>query len=338
MVDRSRAGARVPLTLLCVAALVVGCTSNGASQVPSALESASPVAPMPSLMPVTSDLGINFESSNPLNELGILDVFAPEAAGPWPVVVMFHGNPATDSRTMMRTQAERLAGTGFVVFAPNWGKSGGPTYDALSFVEMGKLDNAQSACAVAFARARAADYGGDPSTMIVYGHSGGGNQASVQAFLEPAPTDGCLVDTDPGTFDALVVWEGDWVLWPPFWDAILAEEPGWFDLITPWTRLAEHRDLPVHFVVSENPGYGRQDGAWLDTRGDGQMRSRLTAVGALEDGYMGFDELEEMFAKVLEDQGYSVTYDVMPNSTHSSLGAEGWPVFLEAFKKAADAV
>jgi len=53
---------------------------------------------------------------------------------------------------------------------------------------------------------------------------------------------------------------------------------------------------------------------------------------------MGFDELEKMFAKVLADQGYSVTYDVMPDSTHGNLGAAGWPVFLQAFKKAAGAV
>ena len=327
---------------------MAGCATSGDSQGPTASESASPaasqappstgpasVAPMPSLMPITSTLDVNFESSNPLNELGILDVFAPETAGSWPVVVMFHGNPATDTRAQLRQQAERLAGTGFVAFVPNWGRSGGATYNALSNVEMIQADNAQSACAVAFARARAADYGGDPSTMIVYGHSGGANQASVQAFLQPAPTDGCLVDSEPGTFDAMVVWEGDWVLWPPFWDPILAQEPGFFDLITPWTRLADHRDLPVHFVVSDNPGLGREDGAWLDTRGDGQMRSRLEAVGALEDGYMWFDELEEMFAKVLRDQGYSVTYDVMPDSNHSSLGAAGWPVFLDAFRKAA---
>jgi hypothetical protein len=290
---------------------------------------------MPSLMPITSTFDVNFESSNPLNELGILDVFAPETPGSWPVVVMFHGDPSTDTRTQLRQQAERLAGTGFVAFVPNWGKSGGDTYDALTNKEMIRADNAQAACAVAFGQARAADYGGDPSTTIVYGHSGGANQASVQAFLQPAPTDGCLVDTDPGTFDALVVYEGDWVLWPPPWDAILVEEPGFFDLITPWTRLADHRDLPVHFVVSDNPGFGREDGAWLDTRGDRQMRSRLEAVGALEDGYMRLDELQEMFAEVLRDQGYSVTYDLMPDSNHMSPGAAGWPVFLQAFKKAA---
>ena len=97
-------------------------------------------------------------------------------------------------------------------------------------------------------------------------------------------------------------------------------------------------DLPVHFVVSDNPGLGRGDGAWLEVRDPtGAFRRTFEAIGALDDGYMGLDELQAMFARALEEQGNPVAYEVMPNSTHESISPEGWPVFLDAFKRAATA-
>jgi len=294
------------------------------------------LAPTPTPATVTAELDVSFESANLLNPPGILNVFAPVRPGRWPVVVMFHGNPAAVSREYLSVYARRVADAGFVVFVPDWGKSGGAAYDSLSFVDEVNADAAQAACAVAFARARAADYGGDPARMVVFGHSGGGNIASVVAFAQPAPTGGCRGGTKLGAIDALIAWEGDWVLAPPFWDSILADEPGVFDALTPWKHLADGRDLPVYFTVSDKPGLGREDGAWLEVRdSSGAFRRLFEAIGALDDGYMGVDELQAMFARALEDQGNPVIYEVMPGSTHESISPEGWKVFLAAFREAA---
>ena len=89
-------------------------------------------------------------------------------------------------------------------------------------------------------------------------------------------------------------------------------------------------------MVSANPGLGREDDAWLEVRDpSGAFRRLFEAIGALDDGYMGVDELQAMFARALEDQGNPVIYEVMPDSTHESISPEGWKVFLAAFREAA---
>jgi acetyl esterase/lipase len=120
-------------------------------------------------------------------------------------------------------KARRVADLGFVVFVPGWGSvakggDGTPTYEWFA------ANNAQGACAVEFARAHAAEYDGDPATMIVFGHSGGANLGAMVAFARPEPTGGCLGGTTLGTIDALVTWEGDWLAMDPRfpWDGYLA--------------------------------------------------------------------------------------------------------------------
>jgi hypothetical protein len=111
-----------------------------------------------------------------------LDVYVPARAGPWPVVVMFPAGP----RSNLSEEARRVAELGFVVFNASWGDGPGmaadpPTYDTLLAVQ------SQAACAVEYARAHAAEYGGDPATMIVFGHSAGAHPATMVTFARPAP-------------------------------------------------------------------------------------------------------------------------------------------------------
>ena len=122
--------------------------------------------------------------------------------------------------------------TTIVVFAPTWDAEL-PTVGG---------DNAayqsQAACAVAFARTHAAEYGGDPETMIVFGHSAGAHPAAKVAFARPEPTAGCLGGDSLGAIDALVTWEGNWLLSatdPSFmdWDGLVATDPGIMASATP---------------------------------------------------------------------------------------------------------
>ena len=305
---------------------------------------AAATTPTPPDVVVTTNVA--YESDNPILVPGELDVFAPSEAGPWPVVVMLHGAPSTTSeRVNLRPHAYRVADLGFVVFNADWGRAhvgdiGDPTYDDLLAA------NAQAACAVEFARAHAADYGGNPQTMIVFGHSGGAHPAAMLAFGQADPSAGCLGNATLGDIDALVTWEGNFLLSVnyPDWDGALAADPRILDVVTPWAHIAERPDRQVVMLVSERPGasFEREVGdpwaadSWLAVRDpSGDLRRQLEADGAFADGILDFTEVQQILYSVLEANGNPVSLDVMPNSTHTSLGDAGWEVFLTAFQKAA---
>jgi acetyl esterase/lipase len=348
---------------LAIVALLGGC-ATGSSPTPA------PVTPAPASLPsvavvtpgptVTSSAAptrnITYESNNPELTPDALDVYAPAKAGPWPVVVMFHGapggSPAAD-RANLSEEAKRVAELGFVVFNASWGHQPGgadpPTHDSLLAVQ------SQAACAVEYARAHAAEYGGDPATMIVFGHSGGAHGAAMVTFARPAPTAGCLGGATLGPIDALVTWEGNWLLSvnAPDWDAALAADPRVMDAVTPWKYLAAHKDQKVVMLVSEDPNVSlraefpgfeveRPVGdpwaadSWLAVRDpSGDLRRQLEANGAFADGTIGFADSQQLLYAVLKAQGNPVTLDVMPDSSHAYLRGAGWDVFLAAFPKAA---
>ena len=358
---------------LAVVALVGGCASGtsptSVPDAPTPASSPSAAAAIPAPTPtaaatpaptptVVAAYNLAYESANKVLVPGELDVYAPAKAGAWPVVVMFHGAPGSDPRTdrsYLGEHARKLADLGFVAFNASWGHvSGGsadaPDYDSLLAVQ------SQAACAVEYARAHAAEHGGDPSTMIVFGHSGGAHPAAMVTFARPAPTTGCLGGATLGPIDALVTWEGNWLLSvnAPDWDAALAADPRVMDAITPWKHLAEHKDQRVVMLVSEDPnaslqaefpgfeverpvgGPGAAD-SWLAVRDpSGDLRRQLEANGALADGTIGFSDSQQLLYSVLKAQGNPVTLDVMPDSSHAWLRGAGWNVFLAAFPRAAE--
>ncbi len=347
---------------LAVSLLLGACTSGAsptrapASSSPAASPSVAVATSSPSAAAATASpkpsvvmtSGIAYESANPVLVPGELDVYAPGKAGPWPVVVMFHGAPGSDpavDRASLSGKARNVADLGFVVFNASWGHVRGgsgaaPTYDELLATQ------SEAACAVEFARAHAAEYGGDPSTMIVFGHSGGAHAAAMATFNRPAPSADCLGGTTLGEIDALVTWEGNWILSVnmPDWDAALAADRRIMDVVTPWTHLVERTDQKVVMLVSEDPGAGfeREVGdpwaadSWLAVRDpSGDLRRQLEKNGAFADRTIGFADSQQLLYSVLKAQGNPVTLDVMPDSSHAWLRGGGWDVFLAAFPKAA---
>jgi acetyl esterase/lipase len=291
---------------------------------------------------VNKTADVAYEASNPVLTPGVLDVYAPTKAGPWPVVVMFHGGPPPYKEALGR-EASRVADLGFVVFNATWG-AGVPIPE--TYEEALRITS-QAACAVEFARAHAAEYGGDPATMIVFGHSQGATFiAAMIAFARPEASAGCLGSTTPGAIDALVTWDGDWLLQPTNidWDRRLAADPKFLDALTPLKHLADHKDLKVVLLASEQPirladrslpDPEAADAFFAPRDPSGVLRTQLEANGALADGNLDLREAQELLFSVLEAQGNPVSLDVLPGSTHISLSDAGWKVFLAAFPKAA---
>ena len=67
----------------------------------------------------------------------------------------------------------------------------------------------------------------------------------------------------------------------------------------------------------------------------GALRARLEAAGALADGVLDLLEAQQLLFSVLKAQGNPVSLDLMPGTNHTTIGVDGWPVFLAAFGKAA---
>ena len=322
------------LALLLTIFMAVGAGSRPTRPFPIVAVPPSPT-PAPGVVVTTN---VAYESVNPVLGPGVLDVYAPAEPGPWPVAVMLHG--LRDGRRSLELSARRVADRGFVVFVPTWDADTPTTEDSLL------ATNAQVACAIAFAQRRAATYGGDPATTVVYGWAAGANVAATVAFARPAPTAGCLGGATLGPIHALVAWAGGWALSVnnPDWDAILAAEPAAMDAATPWAHLAEQPNLKVVMLVSETPGLGleREVGdpwaadSWLAPRDpSGDLRRRLEASGAFADGILDWLEVQQLLFTALQDQGNPVSLDVLPDSTEESLQGGGWDVFLAAFEKAA---
>ena len=184
--------------------------------------------------------------------------------------------------------------------------------------------------------------------MIVFGHSAGANIAA-HGRLRPPRADGGLSrghdarrDRRPGHLGRQL---GPLrATAPGVDDGFLAADPRVLDALTPWTYLAEHKDLKVVMLVSENPGARLRPpvgdpwaaDSWLAARDpSGDLRRQLEANGALADGILDFVEVQQLLFSVLKAQGNPVSLDVMPGSTHDHLSDDGWKVFLAAFPKAA---
>jgi acetyl esterase/lipase len=117
------------------------------------------------------DAGVQSVEFDPADALS-LDVYrAQGASGPVPVVVFFYGGTWRDGeRDYYRFVGEALAREGVVVIVPDYRKA--PAHPFPDFM----LDAAKAA---AWAKAHAADYGGDPARVHLMGHSAGAQMVAL---------------------------------------------------------------------------------------------------------------------------------------------------------------
>lgn len=272
---------------------------------------------------------------------GLTDVIAPTEGGPWPTVVVFHGDPRSASKTWHRSDATEIAGHGRVVFLPAWGHTR-LSNDAASLDSHWDVIVPEVSCAVAFAAAHTEEYGGDPDHITLYGLSAGGNAALMAGLAEAEPLETCLAPGPPVTPEALVPIDADWVLGGD-WDSQLSANPEAFYSLTPWRYLDGSQDLHIYVMSTEDQTLVRSvdpDPAtsWLSYRhSDIDLAAELEAMGFLDDGTFGLVESADYAYQKLIDAGYHATRVVMPGARHESWGEEGFRVVVETVLRASAA-
>lgn len=198
---------------------------------PSPMASADPDLPDPMEIVVSVDLAYASDR--------MLDVYAPAAGSGWPVVVVLHGGNA-DKRGVS-SLAEAVAAQGAVVFVPTYDSFISPVTIAKGGVGFG-VD--QASCAVRFARARAAEYGGDPQRVVAAGHSAGGAFAVILALAGDEFAGECVVPEGSGSVDGVVGLDGayDLVRYTEAWILKKAPAEAW-RLISPhaWIESQPHQ-------------------------------------------------------------------------------------------------
>jgi acetyl esterase/lipase len=176
-----------------------------------------------------------------------LDVFTPAIPGDYPVVVLFHGGGWVGGHPDdIAPLAAALAAAGTVVFnAPYRLALRGGGYP-MTFED--------AACAVRFARHHAPQFGGDPGSVTVVGHSAGAHIGAVTALAADSFIGDCSVETGSALPDALVGVAGPYdtdILDPLlliFYGTERSEDPTpWIDG-NPYTHLGANPDLKVRLV------------------------------------------------------------------------------------------
>ena len=245
------------------------------------------------------------------------DSYVPEGDGPWPVVVVFHGNPDSKDGRWTTVVAEAAAAAGMYVFVPNWLPG-----TALSRLTPESFDffDAVANCAVAYAQP-------DPDVLLpvtVYGFSAGVGPASL-AVLDPAsePIPGCVAENPPAPITGAVFGDSEYLAHSTIFDGAFAA-----DLEAMQARVANTvdprrwpTDMETRFFLWYADGGTAprafddpwDETGWLAQRDpDGSIREDLDRLGQLDDGVISFIDEAQFMAFRLGEAGIEVTLDNYP--------------------------
>ncbi|MDJ0962110.1 MAG: alpha/beta hydrolase [Acidimicrobiia bacterium] len=289
--------------LLAAALLLGGCgddasagtTTTGAPSTEVAAVTSTAAEPMLEVMEVVD---IEYGAGQ------LLDIYHPAEPGPWPTVVLVHGYEVR--RQHYKGDATAMAAQGLVVFNISVMMH---LFDADDLLKHLTLDTsiAQEACAIRFARATAADYGGDPDRIVLAGHSAGASTGIVAALAGDAFPGECVVAEGSSLPDAFVGYEGPYswsTRFGPLKGGDYVSSDEMWELIDPYRHIGGNPSLVVRLV----------HGDWLpDKAWDPPLRRSESLQDALaEAGYdtelvvveganhMAFDSVIESVLDVAE--------------------------------------
>lgn len=228
-----------------------------------------------------------------------LDVIHPVDSidGGWPVLITFHGGTTGTSAADMAA----VAASGAVVVgprwvAPEWSTTNIDAIDADDYVDGMLFDTAK--CALGAAQQAAADYGGNPEWTTVEGFSAGVHPAAWVG-LGVVRDDPCP-DVDVIAPTALVLGDSQWLFEgvQGEWDETFLDEtsraPDTVDRFLNPDRWSVPDDFVAYLWSTESTDVDRMvenppaADSWLRTRGGDDLITDLDAVGAFDDGSIGF--------------------------------------------------
>lgn len=172
MKTRRRTGLGVALALAVGVSFLAGCGDDSDDTATASTKTTTVQLPVP--VDVTADAEVTSSRT--------MDIYAPTEGGPWPVVVMWHGQPydlnaPNGERQRMAPLAEAVAAQGAVVFNVSYGA-----------VRPQDVVN-DTACSLQLAVEQAVDHGGDPERLVLAGQSFGAALALMWGLDSPLRTE-----------------------------------------------------------------------------------------------------------------------------------------------------
>ena len=224
-----------------------------------------------------------------------LDIYAPRGrAGPAPVLLFFYGGAwQAGKRRDYLAFGQVFASAGIVTAVADYRLYPQVKYPA--FVE-------DAAAALAFLRAHAGDYGGDPARLFISGHSAGAYNA-VMLASEPA----FLKGGDLSWIRGVIGIAGPY-------DFLPLEEPEYVDIFHGRNNLDS---MPIHHVTGPRPPMLLVTGArdrTVSPRNTKSMAAKLRAVGSVveEIQYRGMGHVGVMLSLLSGFRGWtSLRQDIL---------------------------
>jgi acetyl esterase/lipase len=273
--------------MLLVAA--AGCGGDDGAESATTVTAVAVTTEAPASITVQTIEGVSYT----VEDDNLLDVTAPEEPGPWPVVIIAHGGYG--SRSGFRDLADAVATEGAVVFNISYDD----VFPPISGIE-------DIACAVRFARAKAADHGGDPARITLIGTSQGAVSGMVIGLNGDAYTGDCITPEGSALVDAVVGYEGGYD-WAEFLFGELREEdPDLWEAIDPYSHIGGNPDLVVRLIHGEG----------------GESLTEVPRIVSVE------------FHQALADAGYDVELTLVDERLHLALTARGTEAFAIAVQQA----
>lgn len=233
-----------------------------------------------------------------------LDVYKPIDPGPWPVVVALHGGG--QSKELFNIFSKRIAELGAVVFTPTW-RSSEPQSEPLTR-EIIIAGDEDAACALRFARAKAADFHGNPARVVVVGYSGGGTAGAVMALAGDDFNGECQVSGYSALPDVFVGIDGAYDLVnccvPD--DLYRRATPEDWELIVPYTYLDRQpvqERIEFHLIVGGTPELFAMAETFNEGLEAAGFNVSMTHFPELDHGQIVSLNLPELFA-IIEDALY----------------------------------
>lgn len=280
-VDVTRLSAIIVATVL-LGALCVAC---------------GPSDPSPLNVLTESDLEYLMDASEQL------DVLYPEEPGPWPLVIVAHGGYQT--RGDYAPLAEAIASEGAVVFNVDW-------LDRFPFAS----GINQLGCAIRFARAVAADFGGNPDRVVIFGHSRGAFAAIGVSLTGGLSSAGCSVASGSSLPDGFVGYEGPYDMVEQYYEGtgmdyrpMQQEDPDLWHALNPYSGLGQNPDLALRLIHG----------------GDEADDNSFPSLG-----------LSTEFHRALTSAGYDSDLTVVDGALHGSVWRVGEEAFITAVRAVMD--